>query len=209
MRADARRNAARLRASAARLFQERGLQVSLKEIARTAGVSPGTLYNLFGGRERLIDDVVAELVGARLDAVAAQALAHEDPWGGFVFYTEKVCELQAADRALTDVLTRRYPDAGRLMAVCDTIQAAAERVIERARHAGTLRSDFTGEDLMFIFATNARLAQAAIHVAPDAWRRCVAFTLDGLRTEAGRPLPAGPPAPYQVRRILTTMATVR
>ncbi len=209
MRADARHNAAKLRVAAARLFQERGLQVSLKEIARTAGVSPGTLYNLFGNREKLIDEVVADLAGARLDAVAAQALAHEDPWEGFVFYIEKVCELQATDRALNDVLARRYPDAARLMAVCDRVQATAGRVIERARHSGTLRSDFTREDLLFIFATNARLAQAAAHTAPDAWRRCVAFVLDGLRTEAGRPLPAGPLTPQQATQVLATMATMQ
>lgn len=209
MRADARRNAAKLRVAAARLFRERGLQVSLKEIARTAGVSPGTLYNLFGDREKLIDDVVAEPAGARLDAVAAQALAHEDPWDGFVFYAEKVCELQATDRALNDVLTRRYPGAVRLMEVCDDIQAAAERIIERAQHAGTLRLDFTREDLLFVLATNARLAQAAMHAAPDVWRRCVAFTLDGLRTEAGRPLPTGPPTPHQATQVLVSMATMQ
>ncbi|WP_245979832.1 TetR/AcrR family transcriptional regulator [Streptomyces diacarni] len=65
MRADAQRNAEKLRAAAAELFQERGLQVPLEEIARRAGVSHGTLYNLFGTREALIDEVVTDRAARR------------------------------------------------------------------------------------------------------------------------------------------------
>jgi AcrR family transcriptional regulator len=202
MRADARRNAEKLRTAAAELFRERGLQVPLKEIARRAGVSHGTLYNLFGTREALIDEVVADLAADRLDEVAEQALACDDAWDGFAYYIEKVCELQATDPALSDVLARRYPGAARLLAICDRCQAAAARIIDRAQRAGSLRPDFTGEDLLFIFGTNALLARAAAGPAPDAWRRGIAFTLDGLRTEAAHPLPANPLTPQQLHQVM-------
>ncbi|MGW0433013.1 TetR/AcrR family transcriptional regulator [Micromonospora sp. NPDC003197] len=192
MRADAQRNADKLRAAAAELFRERGLQVPLKEIARHAGVSHGTLYNLFGSREALINAVVADLAVDRLDEIAEQALAHEDAWDGFAHYVEKVCELQATDPAISDVVTGRYPDAERLMDVCNRIQAAAAQLIAPAQKSGALRSDYTSEDLLFIFGTNALLARAAAQIAPDAWRRAVAFMLDGLRAQAAHPLPAGP-----------------
>jgi hypothetical protein len=118
---------------------------------------------------------------------------------------EKVCELQATDPALSDVVTRRYPGAERLMAVCDRSQAAAAHIIERAQQAGALRPDFTSEDLLFIFGTNAVLARAAADAAPDAWRPGIAFMLDGLRAEAARPLPADPLTPQQVYQVMSSL----
>jgi AcrR family transcriptional regulator len=207
MRADAQRNAEKLRAAAAELFQERGLQVPLKEIARRAGVSHGTLYNLFGTREALIDDVVADLAAARLEQAAERALAFDDAWDGFAFYVERLCELQATDPAFNDVLTRRYPDADRLMSVCDTSHVAANRIVDRARRSGALRPDFTGEDLPLVFAANAQLARVAAGTsAPDAWRRSIGFVLDGLRAEAAHPLPADPLTPQQIEEILTRLS---
>jgi AcrR family transcriptional regulator len=202
MRADAQRNAEKLRTAAAELFHERGLQAPLKEIARRAGVSHGTLYNLFGTREVLIDEVVADLAAARLGDVAEHALAHEDAWGGFAYYIETICELQATDPAISDVVAGRYPDAERLMAVCERSHTAAARIIERAQQAGTLRPDFTHEDLLFIFGTNALVARAAKDTAPDAWRRGVAFMLDGLRSEAAHPLPTGPLTSRQLYQVM-------
>jgi AcrR family transcriptional regulator len=202
MRADAQRNAAKLRAAAGELFQEQGLQVSLKEIARRAGVSHGTLYNLFGSREALLDEVVADLAATRLGDAARRALACPDSWEGFAGYVAEVCELQAVDPAMGDVLTRRFPDASRLMAVCDNSFAAAESIIERARLDGSLRSDFTASDLLFFFASHAPLARAAASAGSDAWRRGVSFMLDGLRAAAAKPVTAEPMSAEQINRLL-------
>lgn len=205
MRADAERNAEKLRTAAAEMFGERGLDAPLKEIARRAGVSPGTLYNIFGTREALLDEVVAGRAAARLDEVAGRALACQDPWQGFVTYIQDLCELQAADPAINDALTRRYPGAERLTAVCDRSHAAAAKIMERARDAGALRSDLVPEDLIFIFITGGWLAKAA-DVAPGAWRRCIALMLDGLRAQAARPLPAGPLTPDQIHQMLVRLS---
>lgn len=202
MRADAQRNAEKLRSAAAELFHERGLQVSLKEIARRAGVSHGTLYNLFGTREALIDEVVTGLAAARLDEAAEQALARDDAWDGFVYYVERLCELQATDPAIGDVVAGRYPGAARLMTLCERSRASAEGIVERAQRSGDLRADFTGEDLLFVLGTNALLSRAAAEVAPDAWRRGLAFVLDGLRTKAAHPLPTGPLTSQQLYEVM-------
>ncbi|MFE4174024.1 TetR/AcrR family transcriptional regulator [Streptomyces sp. NPDC056909] len=205
MRADARRNAEKLRRAAAELFQERGLQAPLKEIARRAGVSHGTLYNLFGTREALIDDVIADLAGERLEEVGREALVREDAWDGFAYYIERICELQVSDPAMRDVITGRYPDAERLMAVCESARVDSVRIIERAQRAGSLRPDFTSGDLVFVFGTNAVIAQAAEDTAPDAWRRGIAFFLDGLRSEAAHPLPTAPLTPRQLHEVMANV----
>ncbi|MEV5020071.1 TetR/AcrR family transcriptional regulator [Streptomyces sp. NPDC053780] len=205
MRADAQRNAEKLRAAAAELFQERGLQVPLKEIARRAGVSHGTLYNLFGTREALIDEVVTERATSRLDEVAQQALSM-DPWDGFAHYVEKLCELQAGDPAVADVVSGRYPGAERLMTACAKSMGAAQQIVRRAHEADALRPDFTNADLVFVFAANGSLARATAEAAPDAWRRQIAYLLDGLRTQAARTsLPTSRLTQQQVRTALTSL----
>ncbi|HWS36653.1 MAG TPA: helix-turn-helix domain-containing protein [Actinoplanes sp.] len=204
MRADAQRNAVKLRTAAAELFQEHGLQVSLKEIARRAGVSHGTLYNLFGSREALIDEVIGDLAASRLSAAATRAMACDDPWTGFAGYLTEVCELQATDPALGDVLTRRFPDTSRLMAVCDNSYAATESIISRAHRDGSLRPDFTASDLLFFLAAHAPLARAAAAAGSGAWRRQITFLLDGLRTPDPSPSPAAPLTPDQINHLLTS-----
>ncbi|GAB7078144.1 TetR/AcrR family transcriptional regulator [Streptomyces sp. JCM 18897] len=206
MRADAQRNAEKLRVAAAELFRERGLQVPLKEIARRAGVSHGTLYNLFGTREALIDEVVTDRAAHLLDQVSQQALSMEDAWEGFTYYVEKLCELQATDPAVADVVSGRYPDAKRLMTACTRSMGAARQIVERAHEAGALRPDFTNADLVFAFAANALLARATGEAAPNGWRRQAAFLLDGLRTESSRhPLPASQPTPQQVHDAIASL----
>lgn len=207
MRADAQRNAEKLRAAAAELFQERGLKVPLKEIARRAGVSHGTLYNLFGTREALIDEVVGALAADRLGEAAERALSFEEAREGLAYYIEKVCELQATDPAVADVVSGRYPAAECLMAICGRTKDAATQIIERAQQAGAIRPDFTGEDLLLFFGTNALLARAVAHTAPDAWRRQVAFLLEGLNTETAHgPLPVAPLTPQQMYDVMGRLA---
>lgn len=184
MRADAQRNADKLRAVAAELFAAQGLQVPLREIARQAGVSHGTLFNLFGSREQLIDDVVPDLAAARIAALGDKALANPDAWSGFVDYVHDLCAIQADEPMMADVLSGRYPDARRLMEVCRRTVVTAGAIIERAHDSGDLRSDFTGEDLALTFGAIAQLAVAGRQSAPDAWKRSLRIALDGLRTSS-------------------------
>lgn len=199
MRADAARNIEKLRAAAAEMFQEQGLHVSLRDIASRAGVSHGTLYNLFGSREALINDVVTELAADRLEEIAAQSMAMATPWDGFVHYVHTVCEVQVAEPALADVLSGRYPEAETLMTLCARAGKDSLKIVERAQRDGTLRSDFTGEDLALTIGAVASLARAGGQIAPGSWKRSMAFVLDGLRTDGTHSeLPQSKLTPEQV-----------
>src|SRR5439155_8286531 len=68
-RADARRNYQRLLAAAGDAFVQHGVDTSLNDIARRAGVGAATLYRHFPTREALLEALLMD----RLNELAAQA----------------------------------------------------------------------------------------------------------------------------------------
>ena len=83
MRADAQRNRERIVEVAREVFRERGYDASLDEVAKRAGVGPGTLYRHFPTRDALLDAIMqiwVERVGETTD----KALAYEGPARDFL-----------------------------------------------------------------------------------------------------------------------------
>lgn len=60
--------------------------------------------------------------------------------------------------------------------------------------------------LALLFWSGAAQVRATALIAPDTWRRGLAFTLDGLRPEAATSLPAGPLGPDQVLEAMHHLA---
>jgi AcrR family transcriptional regulator len=82
-RADAIRNDRKVREAAEAVFLRRGKALSMDEVAEQAQVSKGTVYNVFGSRDLLIDGLTI----AHLDRAASSyraAMSGEDPWEGLV-----------------------------------------------------------------------------------------------------------------------------
>lgn len=77
MRADARRNYGQLVEQARIAFAESGVDTSLDEIARRAGVASGTLYRHFPARRDLIEVVLAGQI-AELAGLGRRLLTAED-----------------------------------------------------------------------------------------------------------------------------------
>ena len=191
LRADARANIEKLRASALVMFRERGMGVPLEEIAMRAGVSPGTLYHRFGSREALIDSVVEELALEHLGNAVESARQLDDPFARFEHYVVQLCALQALFPDLNDVIARKYPGSQRLTELCDATHVHTVEFATAAREARQLRTDFSLNDLLLLFVANSAVIIATSDISPDAWRRWVALTIDGLHTDAARALPQG------------------
>src|ERR1700730_5924231 len=89
LRRDAERNRQRILAAAAEVFTERGLDATLDDVARAAGVGVGTVYRRFPDK----DSLVSELFRDRIDAlvtVAEEACESADPWRGLVDFLEYI-----------------------------------------------------------------------------------------------------------------------
>ena len=103
LRRDAQRNRQRILAAARREFAERGLDVSMDDIARAAGVGVGTVYRRFPDKEQLIDALFEDRMAEMVELVE-RCLAIEDPWDGFVTFLAEMCGRQSADRGLKELL---------------------------------------------------------------------------------------------------------
>jgi AcrR family transcriptional regulator len=208
LRADAARNRAAIVAVARDVFAERGLEAPLETIAVRAGVGIATLYRRFPTREKLVAAALVDKVAEYADA-ARHALADSDPWAGFAGFVERICELQAGDRGLSDLLSMTLSADERVEQLRGTANALLLTVIDRAKAAGTLREDFVAEDLALLLIATSAVMYVTRTDAPGAWRRFVALALDAFRRPGSpTPLPA-PPSPAQMARAMTGLARER
>ncbi len=191
LRSDARRNRELLVASARELFARSGVDVSVEEITHQAGLGMGTLYRHFSTKEELIDAVLEDAFAELVD-LAEQAAAEEDAWAGLAGFLEQALALHAVNRGLKDVLATRERGRRRAEAMRARIQPPLRRLIQRAQEQGSLRADFTAEDLPLVFWSAGRVIETTAAVAPEHWRRYLGLLLDGLRASAATELPAPP-----------------
>jgi len=196
LRRDAARNRERIVEAAQEVFCQQGLQAPIEEVARRAGVGVATLYRRFPTRSDLIASAFATKMQDYADATDL-ALADPDPWAGFCWYVERLCEMQADDHGFTDILTMTFPMSHDHQEVRDQVFRRFIELVKRAKKTGRLRSDFTTEDLPLILMANAGVLAATSHAAPDSWRRLVALLLQALEAPARGTLPP-PPTPSQM-----------
>jgi AcrR family transcriptional regulator len=212
LRADAARNRASIVAVAREVFAEQGLEAPLEAIAARAGVGIATLYRRFPTREKL---VAAALIGKVTEyaEAAEQALAAADPWAGFAGLVQRICELQAGDRGLSELLSMTLSADEQVEQLRRTANEQVATLIGRAKAAGRLREDFAGEDLVLLLIATAAVMHVTRADAPDAWRRFVALALDAFRSQASPPLPEttlpAPPSTAQMTRAMIRLARER
>lgn len=207
-RRHARRNHELLVAAAREVFAERGVDASLEEIARRAGVGVGTLYRHFANRDALVEAVFERRRGEFV-AVAEAAADEPDAWLALVGFLGRMLEIQAGDRMLKDVFLRSPPGTGRVEAARTELRRLFETVLERARAQGRLRDDFEFSDLALLFWSFSPLLDATADVAPSAWRRHLHWLLDGLRADAATPPPEGPLSPAQFESAVEALRSRR
>jgi len=186
LRKDAERNRQRILESARELFAERGLGVTLNDIAHHAGVGVGTVYRRFPDKEPLIDTLFQEQLD-EWQQLFEEALAEPDPWQAIVSVHERALELWARNRGLKEIILGSPKAAERGTRQRAQLHPLAARLIERAQAAGQVRADATTQDFGVVLVMVAAVMDAAEDVDPELWRRYLRVALQGLRPE-GAPL---------------------
>src|ERR1700712_1939214 len=140
LRRDAAENRERLLTAAAELFAERGLDVTLNDIAHHAGVGVATAYRRFANKEEVIDALFEERLQAVAE-VANGALADPDPWHGLVTFLERALDMQFGDRGLNQIMNNPGLGDARVSEVRDRIAPVISELVDRAKRAGVVRPD--------------------------------------------------------------------
>lgn len=183
MRADARRNHARILQAARELFAGEANDVQIDDIARRAGVGVGTVYRHFPDKEALMGALVRErftMFNARLASAVAD---------------EQASPFDALARALRDNAASLAADAAtrfammsggeRVFAHAEAEKAEfarlAEILVGRARSAGDLHDDFDARDIPMIMC--GVCATVDKRGTGWDWQRHLETLLRGMRAE--------------------------
>lgn len=192
LRRDAELNRQRILRAAAEIFTEQGLQATLDDVARRAGVGVGTVYRRFPDKETLADALFTERLDA-LVALAEDALADPDEWGSLVSFLERAGTLLAADRGLRQLFMFATYGLDRVGEARARLQPVVTALVTRAQAAGAVRADLRPTDVPLIEFMLAAVVEYARTTRPQVWRRYLALLLDGLRPEQARPRCPSPP----------------
>jgi AcrR family transcriptional regulator len=178
LRRDAAANRRRILDAAREAFAREGIDVSLIEIARRAGVGNATLHRNFT-KESLVQALYEEW-RAKRHAASLRALEDSDPWQGLRGFMVDTLEDASRNRTLIDVfMIRLHRDA--------TIGSPVAELMRRAQQSGDLRADARLEDLFLMFWGIGRTIGITGTQAPDQLHRQVAIALEGLRARPGQP----------------------
>lgn len=201
LRADAVRNRERLLAAAREVFAEHGLDVSMREIARHAGVSEPTLRRRFADRDELVAAVFEDKIELYAEAAEA-ALRERDPWAGFAGFLRRLAGAQLADRGFADVLTRTFPASIRYEQNRLRAWDAVEKLIARAKAAGGLREDFVAEDIVMLLLAHAGVLAGSGRVAERMSDRLLGYFLEAFAAPGVATLPPAPSVAETYRALL-------
>jgi len=180
MRADAKRNYDRIVEVARIVFREQGYDASLDEIAKRAGVGPGTLYRHFPRRDHLIDAVMQSWIDSVEDA-ADQALALADsPRDLLLDWLTRYVALISLHKGGPAKITAAMDDpSSPISHKCRTLRTATDRVLERLREQGALRDGVDALRVTRLVGGVATTADTA-DLGEDDVRPMLEVVADGL-----------------------------
>lgn len=203
LRRDAERNRQRILRAAAEVFTTRGLQATLDDVARQAGVGVGTVYRRFPDKESLAEALFEERIG-EVVALAEQGLADPDSWEGLVSFLRNAGDLLASDRGLREILMSATYGKNRVDRGKARMAPLVGALVERAQRDGKLRADLQATDMPFFELMLATAAEYAADVKPAIWLRYLAIIVDGLRParDGVTPLPVAALEPDEMAKVM-------
>jgi AcrR family transcriptional regulator len=202
LRADAQHNRDRAIQAARALFSERGLDVTMREIARRAAVGPATLYRRFPTKQMLVDEAFAEELRA-CQKIVEDGCADPDPWRGFCSIIVRISVLNVQNQGFVDAFLSENPALEAFAAHRASALRMLAELSGRAQASGGLRRDFVLDDLVMVL-----LAGRGLSTTPPAQRPAAARRFAALAIEAFRASGANTPLPRAVRLAAGAMSVV-
>ena len=179
LRADARRNRARILAAAEEVFAARGAAAATEDVAAAAGVAVGTVFRHFPTKQDLLSAIVKSLL-ARLTAEVTALAADGDPRTALFEFFAGVVAKAAANRSVVEALA----DGGVHIGVAEPLGGLADALaplLTGAQAAGTVREDVRLDEVLALLTATTH---GALHGDwnDDLRDRTLAVVFAGLRT---------------------------
>ncbi len=147
-RADALRNRGRILEIAKHSFTKSGASISLDDVAKQAGIGPGTLYRHFPTRDALLEAVYRTEV-EKLSAAQKKFAETMSPIEALRAWMLLFVDYIAAKQIIAPALNTIVGGPSKLFeATGDQIKGAIHALVERAIASGDIRPDLDPLDLL-------------------------------------------------------------
>jgi AcrR family transcriptional regulator len=191
--AQARRNDPLIREAAREIFTSTP-DAPMSAVAARAGVGISALYRRYASKEELLRRLCGDGLKAYLAAAEAALADDGDPWEAFARFMRRVVD--ADTHSLTARLAGTFTPTDELNRDAATAQELNQRLFERTRAAGAIRSDLDVNDLSMVFEQLASIRLGDEARTSELRHRYLALLLEAIRGPAATPLP-GPPPTWQ------------
>lgn len=200
LRSDAAKNRERLLKAAGRVFEEQGLEASVADVARAAGVGMGTFYRRFPTKDALIEALVTEVLAMTI-SMAKEAAGQPDG-SGLEHFLEASSRYQAEH---VGCLPRLWSADHELIRVARRLIAD---LLADAKAHRRVHEDLTTTDISLALWSIRGVLETTSGAAPEAVRRHLDLLVAGMRPSKDK-LPHRPVSQAQVDRILSSSGARR
>jgi AcrR family transcriptional regulator len=178
-RADALRNRERILDVAREAFTRDGANVSLDDVAKQAGVGPGTLYRHFPTREALLEAVYRTEL-EKLAAAEKEFATTMPPVEALREWMRLFVDYMATKLIIVPALNTMAGCSSKVMESSgELIRDAIDRLVKRAVESGEIRPDLNPLDLLRALAGVSNVAP--VPEWPESAKRLVDILILGSR----------------------------
>ena len=167
LRADARRNRARILAAAEDVFAAKGTAASTEEVAAAAGVAIGTVFRHFPTKRDLLGAILKDLLAELAEQARGDDL--------FAFFT-RVVTAAAEKRFVVELLADQGIEVEVTGAV-GSLSGAIARLLASAQEAGQVRADVRLDEVLALLTM---AGQGALTWSADLRARTLEVIFTGL-----------------------------
>lgn len=163
----------------------------ISAVAEKAGVGISALYRRYRSKDELLQTLCGNGLDTYIEAAEEADQSTGDPGEAFTHFMERVIE--ADTHSLTVRLAGTFPPTEHLNRRARYAGELNQRIVDRAKAVGAVRSDLVVGDLGIIFEQLTAVRARDDARTGELRRRYLALFLDAIRHH-GPPLPGPPPA---------------